>query len=103
MVIRAGQIEVVHPFVPLGNSGTVPRGQRLESPWSGLGGGFQERVLGCVRSYRAYDSCWLLVKKVFPKRSAMLYGVFSYSWEGLEASPGLRWCLCCLVVTKVCS
>ena len=49
LVIRAGQIEILHPLVPLGNSGTVPGGQRLESPWSGLGRGFNERVLGCVR------------------------------------------------------
>ena len=40
LVIRVGQMEVLHPLVPLGKSGTVPRGQRLESPlvrsWAGL-------------------------------------------------------------------
>ena len=49
LVIRARQIEVLHPFVPLGNSGRVPRGERLESPLVRSRGGFNERVLGCVR------------------------------------------------------
>ena len=30
-------MDVLQPFVPLGNSGTVPRGQRLESPLVCLG------------------------------------------------------------------
>ena len=31
VVSRVGQMDVLQPFVPLGDSGTVPRGQRLES------------------------------------------------------------------------
>ncbi len=40
VVSRVGQMGALQPFVPLGNSGTVPRGQRLDSPlvrsWAGL-------------------------------------------------------------------
>ena len=35
-------MDVLQPFVPLGNSGTVPRGQRLESPLVCLRGGGDE-------------------------------------------------------------
>ena len=38
LVKRVGQMDVLQPFVPLGNSRTVPRGQRLESPWSACAG-----------------------------------------------------------------
>ena len=39
LVKRVGQMDVLQPFVPLGNSGTVPRGQKLESPLVCLRGG----------------------------------------------------------------
>ena len=115
-------MEVLQPLVPLGNSGTVPRGQRLESPWSVLGRGFNERVLRFA--WYLTSVCFLLVvgeiKRCFSKKSAMLVyvalcmshreflqcsldalyrgatqdfcSVFRYSWEGFETNRGLRGC-----------
>ena len=43
-------MDVLQPFVPLGNSGTVPRGQKLESPLVCLRGGENDE----------FDSPWIL-------------------------------------------
>ena len=72
LVIRAGQMEVLHLLVPLGNSGTVPRGQRLESPlvrsWAGLQWkGFGLRFVFNARMFLA--GLWW--KRCFSKKSAM--------------------------------
>ena len=45
LVKRVRQMDVLQPFVPLGNSGTVPRGQKLESPLVCLRGGGKWWVL----------------------------------------------------------
>ena len=114
-------MEVLQPLVPLGNSGTVPRGQRLESPlvrsWAGLQWkGFGIRLVFNERMFLA--GCWW--KRCFSKKSAMLVyvascmshreflqcsldalyrgatedfcSVFRYSWEGFETNRGLRGC-----------
>ena len=45
LLVRVGQMDVLQPFVPLGNSATVPRGQKLESPLVCLRGGGKWWVL----------------------------------------------------------
>ena len=55
-----GQMGVLQPLVPLGNSGTVSRGQRGSNPpWSVLGLGFNERVLGFA--WYLTSVCFLLI------------------------------------------
>ena len=62
-------MEVLQPLAPLGNSGTVLRGQRLESPWSVLGRGFNERVLGFAWYLTSICFLLVLVKEAFTKKN----------------------------------
>ena len=59
--------------------------------WSVLGGSFNERVFGIrlVFCFKVYVSCWLLAKKVFPKKSAMFVYVASYMSHRVLLQPSL--------------